>query len=757
MMSSRSSSLQIRYKMLMTQLKRRNPLFCSVAFRYKAVIAVAVFVLFAWMQLGSLKAKGDDDTGEFVAQFPEIVKEQPQPMALKADSKAVKGREYPDFDYKYDLRREKRVEPRMQPSIDLNEIENMVPPRRVTMDEETKEKLLFPPTGDELQKPSRDFAAAKKHRQMASRKASPPVHVVQSEVVKKPYARRRNSLNGVEVKSRSIDFDVIGGADVYKGENLDPSYDEFAADEAKVVPGLGDHGEPVKLGAAEEALAVKVMEKEAFNLVASDKISLHRTVPDTRDPQCKAVKYDAELPSVSVVIIFTNEAWTPLLRTIWSVLDNTPPEYLHEIILVDDFSDKKHLGGKLERYILKKLPSKVKLKRLRTRNGLIKARLVGAELASGDVLLFLDSHCECGYDWVQPLLHRIKEEPKAFVVPIIDVIDDKTMEYYHGNGVYFQIGGFTWSGHFNWIDIPEHENERRGGASSIAPTRTPTMAGGLFAVDRKYFWEIGSYDEEMEVWGGENLEMSFRVWQCGGVLETIPCSRVGHIFRSFHPYSFPGNKDTHGINTARTVEVWMDEYKRLFYMNRPDLLQAKIGKLDNRSALKERLQCKPFKWYLDNVFPQKFVLDDPDHAFGFGRVRNPESSMCLDTMQNDEKESYELGAYPCHGFVAASQFFSLSKHYEVRREDSCAEVSSFGGEATSVVRVQMVACHGNGGAQEWIHTKQGRLINKETNKCLDVRPASSSRSAEGGSGADLVASPCKAVKSQVWFFDNYAS
>ena len=108
------------------------------------------------------------------------------------------------------------------------------------------------------------------------------------------------------------------------------------------------------------------------------------------------------------------------------------------------------------------------------------------------------------------------------------------------------------------IDIPEVVQKFRE-TYPVAPVATPTMAGGLFAVDRKYFWESGSYDQEMDVWGGENLEMSFRVWQCGGTIETLPCSRVGHIFRSFHPYSFPGNKDTHGINTARTVEVWMDE------------------------------------------------------------------------------------------------------------------------------------------------------------------------------------------------------
>ena len=274
----------------------------------------------------------------------------------------------------------------------------------------------------------------------------------------------------------SVDWAAVGGADLFGSQQVLGPHSEFAEDEAKIVAGLGEMGEPVVLQGREAQLGENIMKTEAFNLIVSDKISYTREVPDTRDMRCQAVQYDTNLPTTSVIIIFTNEAWSPLIRTIWSVLNRSPAHLVKEIILVDDFSDKSHLKGKLERYIHRFLPSKVKLMRLSKREGLIRARLAGARAATGDVILYLDSHCECNTGWLEPLLARIQENPLAFVVPIIDVIDDKTLEYYHGNGNYFQVGGFTWSGHFTWIDISQSELARRG--SPIGATRSPTMAGG---------------------------------------------------------------------------------------------------------------------------------------------------------------------------------------------------------------------------------------------------------------------------------------
>lgn len=125
----------------------------------------------------------------------------------------------------------------------------------------------------------------------------------------------------------------------------------------------------------------QLIKQENYNLLASDMISLHRSVPDTRSDECKRLSYPEKLPNTSIIIIFHNEAWTPLLRTVWSIIDRSPPELIHEIILVDDVSTASDLKRPLDDYI-EQLPVRIKLIRTLKREGLIRARLVGARQAT---------------------------------------------------------------------------------------------------------------------------------------------------------------------------------------------------------------------------------------------------------------------------------------------------------------------------------------------------------------------------------------
>lgn len=167
-------------------------------------------------------------------------------------------------------------------------------------------------------------------------------------------------------------------------------YEQIYKDRTRV--GLGENGEAVRLtNESEIALNDKLYKETGFAVIVSDKISVNRSIPDSRHSDCQKLLYPADLPNVSVIIIFHNEIKSVLLRTIHSVVNRTPPELLHEIILVNDCSSSKELYRPLEEYVQMNFKNtQIKIKNLKERKGLIVTRLEGAEIATGDVLVFFE-------------------------------------------------------------------------------------------------------------------------------------------------------------------------------------------------------------------------------------------------------------------------------------------------------------------------------------------------------------------------------
>ncbi|XP_048193713.1 inactive polypeptide N-acetylgalactosaminyltransferase-like protein 5 [Perognathus longimembris pacificus] len=295
------------------------------------------------------------------------------------------------------------------------------------------------------------------------------------------------------------------------------------------------------------------LSKYGFNAIVSRRLGGLREVPDTRDKTCYHKVYPVQVLTASVIICFHNEEFNALLRTVSSVLYLTPPYFLQEIILVDDKSEFADLQGKLE-YHMEVLQRNIKLVRNTQREGLIRSRMIGAQHATGDVLVFLDSHCEVNQVWLEPLMAVIAENHHAVVCPSIDVIDAMTLEYRASPPA---RGAFDWGLRFRWDTVFSYEMDGPDGPN---PIRSPAMAGGIFAIYKQYFYEIGQYDKGMELWGGENVEISLRIWLCGGQLLVIPCSRVGHVSKQ-HLETDPAIRKAMLRNSLRVAHVWLDEYK----------------------------------------------------------------------------------------------------------------------------------------------------------------------------------------------------
>lgn len=171
---------------------------------------------------------------------------------------------------------------------------------------------------------------------------------------------------------------------------------------------------------------------------------------------------------------------------------------------------------------------------------------------------------------------------------------------------------------------------------------------------------LGGYDEGLDIWGGEQYELSFKTWQCHGKVGTqfcysvtlvlfqmvdAPCSRVGHIYRCKHvPFPNPGVGDFISRNYKRVAEVWMDDYKTYLYQRRPEMNKTEVGDLSKQKAIRERLRCKSFDWFMKEVaFDQDHyypAIEPPDSAHG--ELRNLAAGKCVDTQFKNQGERFDL-------------------------------------------------------------------------------------------------------------------
>ncbi|XP_037943969.1 putative polypeptide N-acetylgalactosaminyltransferase 13 [Teleopsis dalmanni] len=257
-----------------------------------------------------------------------------------------------------------------------------------------------------------------------------------------------------------------------------------------------------------------------YNNAISDKIGSLRALPDTRDERCAAHTYrlpPAARSKVSIVITYHNEARSALIRTIMSVHKRTPAKYLHEIILIDDYSDDDTILPVLSQlnfppFAHNKTLSNtdaliwpvniglIKMQRNPRRLGLIESRNLGARLATGDYLLFLDSHCEVNVGWLEPMLERIahaavgrsaRNVNTVAVSPVLDIIDTETLDYRASSKNL--MGGFDWNLHFHWV---QRQNIEQNDKEAF---RSPVFSGGIFMISRNWFFKLNAFNSLLEV------------------------------------------------------------------------------------------------------------------------------------------------------------------------------------------------------------------------------------------------------------------
>jgi GT2 family glycosyltransferase len=214
--------------------------------------------------------------------------------------------------------------------------------------------------------------------------------------------------------------------------------------------------------------------------------------------------------SCSIVVVTHNEG-DRLAKTVAGLVTTGPPRA--ELIVVDDFSTDESVGA------LRSARRDIRIVRPERRLGPPSARNFGALLASGEIVVWADAHVDPPPGWFDAFASVLDGRNVGAVGPAVSVMGNESSVGY----------GMRWKS-------PKLDVEWLPRATQC-PYAVPILGGCFLAMRREVFERTGGFDDGLILWGGGDVELSFRLWMLGLECHVIPGVRVPHLFRSTFPYA----------------------------------------------------------------------------------------------------------------------------------------------------------------------------------------------------------------------------